>query len=111
MTARRHPQPPGDGQQPGGQVIDAGKTTSVAARAAAIDAAQAHPPTWKSVVKRALPVAVAGAAIYLVLPALIKVLGEWPRLSTLNPVWFTVALAAGISEIVIAFEVRSRQRG
>jgi hypothetical protein len=96
MTARRHPQPPGDRHQPGGQPIDAGKSTSVAAKAAAIDAAQAHPPTWKAVVKRALPVAVAGAAIYLVLPALIKVLGAWPRLSTLNPVWFTVALAAEI---------------
>ena len=26
------------------------------------------------------------------LPALIKVLGAWPRLSTLNPAWFTVGL-------------------
>ena len=94
MMARRHPQPPGDGQQPGGEPIDAGKSTSVAQKAAAIDAAQAHLPNWKTVVKRALPVAVAGATIYLVLPALIKVLGAWPRLSTLNPVWFTVALAA-----------------
>ena len=32
------------------------------------------------------------AALYLVLPALIKVLGAWPRLSTLNPVWFMVGL-------------------
>ena len=31
-------------------------------RAAAINAAQAHPLTWKTVVKRALVVAVAGAA-------------------------------------------------
>ncbi|HTQ90818.1 MAG TPA: hypothetical protein VMK84_15150, partial [Streptosporangiaceae bacterium] len=66
MTVRRHPQPPDGGQQPGGQAIDAGKTTSAAAKAAAIDAAQAHPPTWQTVVKRALPVVVAGAAIYLV---------------------------------------------
>jgi uncharacterized protein (TIRG00374 family) len=106
MTARRHPQPPGDAQQPGGQPIDAGKTTSVAAKAAAINAAQAPPPTWKMLVKRALPVAVAGAAIYLVLPALIKVLGEWPRLSTLNPVWFTVALAAELASFTCNFALQ-----
>lgn len=45
----------------------------------------------KSVVKRAFAVAAAGAAIYLVLPSLIAVLGSWPRLSTLNPVWFAAA--------------------
>ena len=106
MTARRHPQPPGDRQHPGGQPIDAGKSTSAAAKAAAIDAAQAHPPTWKAVVKRALPVAVAGAAIYLVLPALIKVLGAWPRLSTLNPVWFTVALAAELTAFTCNFALQ-----
>jgi hypothetical protein len=39
----------------------------VAAKAAAIDAAQANSPTWKSVVKRVLAVVAAGAAIYLVL--------------------------------------------
>ncbi len=106
MTARRHPQPPGDGQQPGGEPIDAGKSTSIAQKAAAIDAAQAHPSTWKTVVKRALPVAVAGAAIYLVLPALIKVLGAWPRLSTLNPVWFTVALAAELASFTCNFALQ-----
>ena len=100
MTARRHSRQPGEGP------IDAGKSTSVAAKAAAIDAVQAPPPTWQTVVKRALPVAVAGAAIYLVLPALIKVLGEWPRLSTLNPVWFTVALAAELIAFTCNFALQ-----
>ena len=67
------------------QPADGGKPAPVAAKAAAIDAAQAHPLTWKNVVKRALALAVAGAALYLVLPKLIAVLGAWPRLSTLNP--------------------------
>ena len=100
MTARRQ------SRHPGGEPIDAGKSTSVAEKAAAIDAAQEHPPTWKIVVKRALPVAVAGAAIYLVLPALIKVLGEWPRLSTLNPIWFTVALVAEIIAFTCNFALQ-----
>jgi uncharacterized protein (TIRG00374 family) len=100
MTARRQ------SRQPGGEPIDAGKSTSAAEKAAAIDAEQAHPPTWKTIVKRAVPVAVAGAAIYLVLPALIKVLGEWPRLSVLNPVWFTVALAAEIVAFTCNFALQ-----
>ena len=100
MTARGHSRQPGEGP------IDAGRSTSAAQKAAAIDAAQEHPPTWKIVVKRALPVAVAGAAIYLVLPALIKVLGEWPRLSTLNPIWFTVALVAEIVAFTCNFALQ-----
>ena len=88
MTARRH------AQHPDGEPGDAGKPAPVEAKAAAIDAQQAHPLTWKAVVKRVLAVAVAGAAIYLVLPKLMAVLGAWPRLSTLNPAWFTVCLAA-----------------
>ena len=60
MTARRH------AQHPDGGPVNAGKSAPVAAKAAAIDAAQARPLTWKTVVKRALAVAVAGAGIYLV---------------------------------------------
>jgi len=77
VTARRH------AQHPDGDPVNAGKSGSAAAKAAAIDAAQARPLTWKTVVKRALAVAVAGAAIYLVLPKLIAVLGRpAPRRAT-----------------------------
>ena len=88
---------------PGGEPFDAGKSSSVAAKAAAIDAAQARPVTWKGVAKRVLVVAVAGVAIYLVLPKLMAVLGSWPRLSTLNPVWFTVAIAAELISFTCNF--------
>jgi len=79
---------------------------AAAAKAAAIDAAQARPLTRKSVVKRALVIAVAGAAIYLVLPKLVAVLGAWPRLSTLNPVWFTVAIAFEVLSFVCNFALQ-----
>jgi len=46
-------------------------------------AEQAHRPTWKTVIKQAPALAIAGAAIYLVLPSLIAVLGFWPYLSAL----------------------------
>jgi len=95
-----------DSQPRGGRPVDAAKTAPVAAKAAAIDAAQARPLTWKTVVKRALAVAVAGAAIYLVLPSLIAVLGAWPRLSTLNPAWFTVALAAELVSFTCNFALQ-----
>ena len=100
VTARRH------AQHPDGKPVNVGKPTPVAAKAAAIDAAQARPLTWKTIVKRALAVAVAGAALYVVLPGLIKVLGEWPRLSTLNPAWFTVCLAAELASFTCNFALQ-----
>jgi len=99
-AARSHSRPPG------GAPVEAAKTAPVAAKAAAIDAAQARPLTWKAVIKRALAGAVAGAAIYLALPGLIAVLGAWPRLSTLNPIWFTVALAAELVSFTSNFALQ-----
>ena len=78
----------------------------MAAKAAAIDAVQARPLTWKTVVMRVLAVAVAGAALYLVLPKLIAVLGAWPRLSTLNPAWFTACLAAELASFTCNFALQ-----
>ncbi len=100
MAASRHSQHPDEGP------VGAGTPAPVAAKAAAIDAAQAHPLTWKTVVKRALVVAVAGAAIYLALPSLIAVLGAWPRLSTLDPAWFAVALAAELASFTCNFALQ-----
>jgi hypothetical protein len=61
-------------RRPGGQLADAGKSGSVAAKAAVIDARAGAPADLETVVKRALAVAVAGAALYPVLPKLIAVL-------------------------------------
>jgi uncharacterized protein (TIRG00374 family) len=100
VTEHSHPQRASAG------AVDAGRSAAVAAQAAAIDAAQAHPPTWKTIVKRALVVVVAGAAIYLVLPELIAVFGAWPRLSTLNPAWFAVALGAELASFTCNFALQ-----
>ena len=100
MTARR------DAQHPDGEPVNAGKPAPVAEKAAAIDAAQAHPLTRKTVIMRALAVGVAGVALYLVLPKLIAVLGAWPRLSTLNPGWFTVCLAAELASFTCNFALQ-----
>ncbi len=50
--------------------------------------------------------AVAGVAIYLVLPKLAAVLGSWPRLSTLSPIWFSVALAAELASFACNFALQ-----
>ena len=57
MTARRH------AQHPDGEPVNVGQPAPVAAKAAAIDAAQARPLTWKTIVKRAVAVAVAGRTL------------------------------------------------
>jgi len=100
VTARRH------AQHPDGEPGSTGKPAPVAEKAAAIDAAQAHPLTRKTVIMRALAVAMAGAALYLVLPKLIAVLGAWPRLSTLNPAWFAVSLAAELASFTCNFALQ-----
>ena len=45
-------------------------------------------------------------AIYLALPSLIAVLGAWPRLSTLNPAWFALALVAELASFTCNFALQ-----
>src|SRR5215470_3170086 len=89
-----------------GRPVEVSRPDPVAAKAAAIKAEQAHPPSWKAVIKRVLVLAVAGLAIYLVLPSLIAVLGSWPCLSTLSPIWFTAAFAAELASFTCNFAVQ-----
>jgi uncharacterized protein (TIRG00374 family) len=100
VTADKHSQGADEGPAGGG------RSAPVAAKAAAINAEQERPLTWKTVIKRALVVAVAGAAIYLVLPKLAAVLGSWPRLSALSPIWFSVALAAELASFTCNFALQ-----
>ena len=100
VTADKHSQGAGGGPARGG------RSAPVAAKAAAINAAQQHPLTPKTVIKRALVVTVAGVAIYLVLPKLAAVLGSWPRLSTLSPIWFSVAIAAELASFTCNFALQ-----
>ena len=84
----------------------AGRSASVKTKADAIKAEQAHPPTWKTLVKRALVVAVAGVAIYLVLPKLTEVLASWPRLSALSPIWLAAAVVAELASFTCNFALQ-----
>ena len=68
-----------------------------------VDAQKGHPLAWKKVVKNGVVVGIAGVAIYLVFPSITEVLASWPRLSTLQPVWFALAIAFEVGHFVCTF--------
>jgi hypothetical protein len=71
-----------------------------------IDQDRAHPLVWKLVVKHAVFVVMAGIAIYLVFPAITEVLASWPELSTLDPRWFAVTIAAEVGHFCCTFTLQ-----
>ena len=75
-----------------------------------IDQQKAHPLAWQTVAKRAAVVLVAGVSIYLVFPTITEVFASWPRLSTLDPKWFGLAVAAEIGHFVCTLSKPGRRR-
>jgi uncharacterized protein (TIRG00374 family) len=85
---------------------DPSATSSGPSLAVKIDSEKGHPLAWKTVVKRAVVVLVAGVTIYLVFPAITEVLASWPRLSTLDPRWFALAIGAEIAHFICTFALQ-----
>ncbi len=50
------------------------------------------PLPWRSVAKKTVMVVVAGITIYLVFPSLTEVFSSFPKLTSLDPVWFAFAV-------------------
>jgi len=73
---------------------------------AQVEDQKGHPLAWKKVVKNAVVVAIAGIAIYLVFPSITEVLASWPRLSSLRPVWFALAVAFEIGHFTCTFALQ-----
>lgn len=67
---------------------------------------QQAPIRWKSVVRRAIGIALAGIILYLVAPSVLAVLHSWPRLATLNPVWFIPAVIAEGAHFACTFALQ-----
>jgi uncharacterized protein (TIRG00374 family) len=82
------------------------EATSESPLAVKIDSEKTHPLTWQAVVKRAAVVVIAGVAIYLVFPAITEVLASWPRLSTLDPRWFALAIGAEVAHFFCTFALQ-----
>jgi uncharacterized protein (TIRG00374 family) len=71
-----------------------------------IETEKTHPLAWKAVAKRAAVVVVTGLTIYLVFPAITEVLASWPRLSTLDPRWFSLAIGAEVAHFICTFALQ-----
>src|ERR1700722_6500681 len=55
------------------------------------DVAAPSPP-WRSVAKKSVLVVVSGITLYLLFPSLAAVFDAFPKLTSLDPIWFTLAL-------------------
>ena len=68
-----------------------------------VDEPQSPSLTWKTLLRRAVPVLIAGVGIYFVFPAILEVVASWPRLSSLEPAWFALAVAFQVAHFVCTF--------
>jgi uncharacterized protein (TIRG00374 family) len=83
---------PGGGQPPPGRSPARGDTDASERLATRIEQDIESPLPWRSILKRTVAVVVAGVTIYLVFPSLTEVFSSWPKLTSLDPVWFSFAL-------------------
>src|SRR6185312_2197113 len=58
------------------------------------------PLPWRTIAKRTAAVLVAGVTIYLVFPSLAAVFSSFPKLTSLDPIWFTLAFAFEVAHFV-----------
>ncbi len=86
---------PGYGTEPGPRTFEA-----------QFEEQQRRPIRWKAVVKRSIVVGVAGVALYLVAPSVLAVLDSWPKLVTLNLLWFVPALLAEGAHFACTFSLQ-----
>ena len=95
-----------DGADGPSKMADGNGQTPPQAVSTDIDGSRAHPLAWKAVIKRVVVVAIGGVAIYLVLPSITEVLAAWPRLSSLEPIWFAVAVVAELAHFACTFALQ-----
>jgi uncharacterized protein (TIRG00374 family) len=83
----------GAGRPPGDDVNE----DASARLATRIEQDVASPLPWRSIAKRTVAVVVAGITIYLVFPSLTEVFSSWPKLTSLDPVWFSIAVVLEVA--------------
>ena len=68
---------------------------------------QQHLPLrWKTVVKRSIAIVISGVILYLVAPSILAVLDSWPKLATLNLLWFIPAVVAEVAHFACTFSLQ-----
>jgi uncharacterized protein (TIRG00374 family) len=76
----------------------AGEHGALSQRAASrIEQDAASPLPWRSVVWKTVVVVVAGITLYLLFPSLAEVFDSFPKLTSLDPIWFIFALALQVA--------------
>ncbi len=67
---------------------------------------QQRPFQWKGAIKRTILILFAGVALYLVLPEVVAVFHAWPKLVTLNLLWFIPAVIAELAHFACTFALQ-----
>ncbi len=80
---------------PGESAAEHGELSQRAASRIEHDAASPLP--WRSVVWKTVVVVVAGITLYLLFPSLAEVFDSFPKLTSLDPIWFIFALALQVA--------------
>jgi len=64
------------------------------------------PLPWRSIAKKTVMVVVAGITIYLVFPSLTEVFSSWPKLTSLDPVWFAFAVLLEVAHFTCTISLQ-----
>ena len=59
-----------------------------------------EPLPWRSIAKKTVAAIVFGITIYLVFPSLVEVFSSFPKLTSLDPIWFALAVALEVGHFV-----------
>jgi uncharacterized protein (TIRG00374 family) len=94
VTPEAAEEPESGAGRPAGDDSDEDASARLATR---IERDVASPPPWRSIAKRTVAVVVAGITIYLVFPSLTEVFSSWPKLTSLDPVWFSIAVVMEVA--------------
>jgi uncharacterized protein (TIRG00374 family) len=90
----------GEGAAPGPELSEPETPDAYERIARGIEEDVDKPLPWRTIAKRAATLLVAGITIYLVFPSLAAVFSSFPKLTALDPIWFTLAFALEVAHFV-----------
>ena len=64
------------------------------------------PLPWRSIAKKTAVLVVSGITLYLFFPSLVAVFSSFPKLGTLDPIWFTLAFALEVAHFICTFALQ-----
>jgi hypothetical protein len=65
-----------------------------------------RPLPWRSIAKKTAALVLAGITIYLFFPSLVAVFSSFPKLTSLDPIWFTLALGLEVAHFACTFALQ-----